>query len=126
MYQRGIRTYKQGAKRKSKYGNHRCEMDGFTFDSKHEMFRYSELKLLLRAGEISDLELQKPFELQEAFIDADGVRQKPIYYRADFVYKNKDGKMIIEDAKSEATRKDKVYRMKKKMMAYKGLMIREV
>lgn len=120
---RGIRTYRT----KSKYGNRKCELNGYTFDSVKERFRYAELKLLLQAGKISDLELQKEFELIPSFIDADGHRQRATYYKADFVYTdNETGKKVIEDVKSEATKKDRVYRLKKKMMAAKGLMIREV
>lgn len=112
--------------RKNKYGNRRCSMDGYTFDSVKEMNRYADLKFMLLAHEITDLELQKEYELQPAFKDKDGKRIRPIYYRADFVYKDKDGNTIIEDVKSEATKKDAVYTIKKKMMAYKGLIITEV
>jgi hypothetical protein len=38
----------------------------------------------------------------------------------------KTGETVIEDVKSEATRKDKTYQLKRKMMAYKGLYIEEV
>ena len=110
-----------------KYGNRKVKIDGYTFDSAKEGNRYMELKFLLAAGEIKDLEMQKPYELQPAFRDANGKMQRPIYYRADFVYTDvKTGETVIEDVKSEATRKDKVYNIKKKMMAYKGLMINEV
>ena len=123
-----IRTYKtaRSVTSRNKYGNRKCTMDGFSFDSVKEMNRYADLKYMLIAGEISDLELQKEYELQPAFRDNNGKMVRPIYYKADFVYKDKNGKTIIEDVKSEATKKDKVYQIKKKMMAYKGLIIREV
>lgn len=38
----------------------------------------------------------------------------------------KDGKLVIEDVKSEITRKNPVYINKKKMMADKGLFITEI
>ena len=47
----------------NKYRNKKCVLDGIEFDSKKEMRRYSELKLLERAGEISDLKIQVPFLL---------------------------------------------------------------
>jgi hypothetical protein len=50
--------------RRSKYGNVRCELDGITFDSKAEMRFYAALKQRVKAGEVSDLELQKPYELR--------------------------------------------------------------
>lgn len=112
--------------RKNKYGNQKVELDGHKFDSKKEARRFAELKLMEKAGEIKDLELQKPYIIQPSFFDRQGERQTAIKYVADFVYQDKDGNTIIEDVKSPATRKDRVYRLKKKMMAYMGLEITEV
>ena len=122
-----IATYRfpRSKTNRSKYGNRKCKLDGISFDSVKEMNRYCDLKYMLMAGEIFDLEVHKPFELQEAFRDAAGKWIRAITYEADFVYKDKDGKMIIEDVKSKAT-KTPAYNIKKKMMAYKGLIIREV
>lgn len=121
--------------RANKYGNKKIELDGITFDSIAEARRYSELKLLEKAGEIKELELQKPFVIQPSFFDADGKRQTAIKYYADFVYWRKDDgneesfpngyTYIIEDVKSPATKKDRVYKLKKKMMAYNGYVISE-
>ena len=119
-----IRTYR--SKSRSKYGNKKCKIDGFTFDSMKEGRRYAELKILLREGKISDLELQKEYELVPAYLDRDGKRVRPIYYIADFVYKDKDGNTIIEDVKSEATKQNTTYKLKKKLMGAKGLFIDEV
>lgn len=115
-------------KRQSKYGNQKIEFDGHMFDSKLEARRYSELKLLEKAGEIKELELQKAFVIQPSFFDDKGKRQTAIKYIADFVYweKREAGwKYIIEDVKSPATKKDRVYKLKKKMMAYNGYVISE-
>lgn len=113
-------------KRHNKYGNHKVELDGHVFDSKKECRRYSELKIMEKAGEIKDLELQKPYVILPSFFDKQGNRQTAVKYVADFVYVDKDGNTIIEDVKSPATRKDRVYRLKKKMMAYNGYEITEV
>ena len=51
-------------RRQDKYGNRKVTIDGITFDSKREMKRYCELKLLEKAGEISGLELQPEFDIQ--------------------------------------------------------------
>ena len=119
-----IRTYR--LRNRNKYGNRKCKIDGFTFDSIKEGSRYAELKILLREGLIKDLELQKQFELQPGFIDVDGKRIRPIYYRADFCYTDtQTGKMVVEDVKSAAT-KTAVYKLKRKMMAYKGIKIKEI
>lgn len=110
---------------RTKYGNRRCKMDGISFDSVKEMNRYVDLKFLLLTGEITDLEVHKPFELQEAFRDAEGKWVRAITYEADFVYKDKNGNVVIEDVKSKAT-KTPAYNIKKKMMAYRGLIIKEI
>lgn len=51
----------------NKYGNIKTVIDGIKFDSKRESERYLELKLLEKAGEISDLKLQPRFILQHGF-----------------------------------------------------------
>jgi len=43
---------------RSKYRNRKTVVDGITFDSKREAARWQELKLLERAGEITELERQ--------------------------------------------------------------------
>lgn len=113
--------------KRSKYGNRKVAADGFTFDSIKEYNRYIELKYLFHTGKIKDLELQKSFVLQESFIDMHGKRQRPIYYKADFYYYDiEKQEWVIEDVKSEATKKDKVYALKKKMMLYNGYEIKEI
>lgn len=111
--------------RRNKYGNIKTVLDGIKFDSKKEANRYAELKLLEKAGLITDLELQKVFVLQPSYIDKFGKKERPIKYIADFVY-TENGKQVIEDVKSEATRKNKDYRIKKKIMGYQGNHITEV
>jgi hypothetical protein len=68
-------------KKRRKYRNNPCEADGIKFDSEKEAKRYSELKLLLKIGEIGLLERQKPFLL----IEANETERKCVYV-ADFVY----------------------------------------
>ena len=110
----------------SKYKNQKVVIDNIQFDSKKEANYYTKLKILRDAGKISDLELQKKFILQSSF-KLNGKTYKAITYKADFVYKDKNGQTHIVDVKSEATKKDKVYRIKKKMLAYKfGIEIEEV
>ena len=50
-------------KNNTKLNNQAVVIDGIKFQSQKEGNRYCELKLLQRAGEISDLELQKRYEL---------------------------------------------------------------
>lgn len=105
------------SKKWSKYKNQKIIVDNILFDSKKEANYYTKLKILKDAGKIVDLELQKRFVLQQGF-KLNGKTYRSITYVADFVYKDDKG-MHVVDVKSEATRKDKVYRLKKKMFAYK-------
>ena len=117
-----IRTYRPRSR--SKYGNKKCKIDGFTFDSMAEARRYAELKILLREGKIKDLELQKEYELVPSYVDDTGKRIRPVYYKADFVYyDNEADKTVIEDVKGYRT---EGYKIKKKLMGSKGLYITEV
>lgn len=110
-------------KKVRKYRNKKCERDGIKFDSKKEADRYTTLKILQKKGEIGLLELQKPFLL----IEANEIERK-CEYIADFVYWDiKTGKQIIEDVKSDFTRKLPVYIMKRKLLLERyGIKISEV
>lgn len=66
--------------------------DGVVFDSKAEMKRYAELKLLERAGEITDLRRQVKFPLvidgRPVLIRSDGFPNgRACSYKADFAYR---------------------------------------
>jgi len=112
---------------KSKYGNRKVKVDGYTFDSVAESNRYLELKYMLLSGAIKDLQLQKKFVLDDGFRDNDGKWHREFTYVCDFYYYDNEKKdWIIEDVKSEATAKDKVYRIKKRFMAKYGLTITEI
>lgn len=94
---------------RSKYGNKKVVYDGKKFDSRKEMNRYVELKLLQRAGKIYNLQCQVPFVLLEA-----GNGERGVKYIADFCYVDEDGNKIVEDVKSEATKKKDAYILKRK------------
>ena len=102
-----------------KYKNVKTILDGISFDSRKESARYADLKLLQKAGEISDLTLQPKFD-----IVINGV--KVCSYVADFSY-TENGVKVVEDVKSEVTRKLPTYRLKNKLMrAVHGIAIREI
>ena len=103
-------------KQRSKYGNEKVEVNGIKYDSKKEAKRAEELEYMQKWGEIKNLERQKKYVLQPSF-EFNGNKIREIAYLADFVYEQ-NGESIVEDVKSEATRKDKVYKLKKKMMMY--------
>jgi hypothetical protein len=107
----------------AKYGNRKIIRDGIEFDSIKECQRYCELKLMQRAGVISDLKLQVPFELLPTQRIDGKVVEQAVKYIADFVYKQ-DGQTVAEDTKGYKTEK---YIMKRKMMLFfHGIRIREV
>lgn len=96
------------APKKSKYNNKKVELDGIVFDSVKESKRYMELRFLLKAGEIEDLQVHVPFDL---IVEG----EKVAVYEADFTYK-RNGELMVEDVKSAFTRRIATYRLKKKLM----------
>lgn len=111
----------------TKYKNKRVVLNGITFDSQKEARRYRDLSLLERVGEIKELELQKAFILAESVKFEGEPRRKPaVKYVADFVYQE-NGQIVVEDVKSEMTRKLAVYRLKKHLMkSVHGIEIKEI
>lgn len=104
-------------RKRLKYRNIPITVDGIKFDSKAEYKRFVELELLQKAGKISNLQMQKDFELQPSFQDNQGEKRRSIKYIADFVYKE-NGAIIVEDLKSKITAKDSTYKIKKKMLLW--------
>jgi len=106
---------REAGEKRSKYGNRRVEVDGKKFDSVHEAEVYGRLTLLHRAGALRVVMRQVPFDLPG------GIR-----YIADFATVDADGRFEVWDAKSEITRKNRVYINKKKqMLEIWGIAIRE-
>jgi len=103
-------------KSKSKYGNKKVVIDGIKFDSKREAQRYGALQLMLKAGLISNLRMQVPYQFK--------INEEKIFkYIADFVYED-NGKEVIEDVKGVAT---PVYKLKKQIIeAWFSVVIVEV
>lgn len=103
------------AKKPSKLRNVKTESDGYTFDSKAEARRYEELKLELRAGTITDLQVHPVMLLQEGFRDILGRWHRAITYELDFSY-YRDGPCIYEDVKGHKT---EVFKIKYKLFRYR-------
>lgn len=97
-----------------KYGNRKTVVDGIKFDSKLEAKRYSELKLLEKAGVIKGLELQPKFRLIPTF-RKNGKTYRGITYIADFAYYDENERYIVEDVKGYKT---KEYQIKRKLFEY--------
>lgn len=126
---------------RSKYGSIKVTTsDGITHDSQKEANRWCELKLLERAGKITDLSRQVAFELIPAqyesvprvsksgkqLKDKQVLIEKSVKYIADFVYRE-GGKLVVEDVKSPATAKKESYIIKRKLMYWVyGIKVRQV
>lgn len=113
----------------NKYHNRKVTTsDGIQHDSQKEARRWCELRLLERAGKITDLQRQVEFELIPAQYEsyeryskkggklADGMRliERKCCYVADFVY-IENGVKVVEDTKGVKT---KDYIIKRKLMLY--------
>lgn len=114
----------------AKYHNQKKIYDGQAFDSKKEAKRYQQLKLMEKAGVITNLQRQTKYELIPAqYIDGKCV-ERSVTYIADFEYDElvplrqrsvmveADAKMkrhVVEDCKGYRT---DVYKLKKKLMLW--------
>lgn len=122
---------------RNKYHARKCVLNGIEFDSRKEAQRYSELILLQRAKEITNLQRQVKFVLIPAQYEVyerygkNGKELKPgkrciekeCAYVADFVYEE-NGKTVVEDVKGMKT---KDYIIKRKLMLFKyDIRVREV
>lgn len=102
----------------SKYRNKKIKNAYGIFDSIKEYKRFLYLAAAQKKGVISDLTRQKKFTLIPSQRDGHGkVVERECSYWADFCYK-KDGELIVEDVKSEITRKNHEYIIKRKLMLF--------
>lgn len=111
--------------RKSKYGNRKVVYAGDTFDSQRELDRFIELRLLERAGKISNLRRQVRYTLIPSQRGEDGrIKERECVYIADFVYTSENGSEAVEDTKGFRTAE---YIIKRKLMLWvHGISIKEV
>ena len=103
----------------NKYGAKKIKdpATGYVFDSKKEFIRWCELRLLERAGRITDLKRQVKYEL---IPKQDG--ERACTYVADFVY-TQDGNIVVEDCKGFRT---DAYKLKRKLMLWvHGIKVKE-
>ena len=97
------------------------------YDSKKEARRASELAILQNEGRIAGLETQKVFTLIPRQMLDGRVKERAATYVADFTYCMSDGTFVVEDVKSDFTRKLPLYVLKRKLMLHvHGLAISEV
>ena len=115
---------------KSKYKNNKPEYydpdlkELIKFDSNKERDYYLILKDRAKRGEIRHLKRQYTIEIQPAFTDKQGNKIRAITYKADFYFYDKILKSWrVVDVKGFKT---EVYKLKKKLLAFKGVYIEEV
>lgn len=113
--------------RANKYHAAKCTVDGIRFDSRKEARRYQELRYLEAAGAIAALELQPEYRIVVTPIAPPARAIDCGRFRADFRYRDLgSGAVVIEDAKSAAT-KTTAYRLRKRLIeAIYGISIVEV
>ena len=125
-----LKEYQRMTGAKHKYRNNPVyDEEGIRHDSKKEYARWRELLLLQKVGEISHLERQKKFVLRPGFQALTGEKVRAMSYIADFYYydetedrrhcQNMKTRWVIEDVKSPATKKDRIYRLKRNEMLYR-------
>lgn len=117
-----------------KYGNKKIIDGNEVFDSKKEYKHWCDLKILEKAGMISNLQRQVKYTLVPVQREPDTkgpkggiikgkVIEREVAYFADFVYL-KDGETIVEDTKGVRT---KEYVIKRKLMLERhGIRIKEI
>ena len=130
-----VQEYKKMFQPESKYLSKKITVDGETFDSLKEYKRFCELRLLQRAGKITDLQRQVKFVLIPTQREPDkiGVRggvkkgrviEQECAYLADFTYYTDSGDYVVEDTKGVRTTD---YIIKRKLMLYvNGIRIQEI
>lgn len=117
-----------------KYKNRKIIVDGIKFDSKKEAARYKELKMLEKAGVISNLQRQVKYVLIPAQYEHTGeiyakgkdkgkpkkgrIIERECAYYADFVY-TRSGETIVEDVKGyQDGQAYNLFTIKRKLMLY--------
>lgn len=117
--------------KKNKYGAEKVEHDGITFDSKVEGERYLYLKTLMLAGEITELETHKTYELvpKQTILETVHLKTKdktvertlflPVVFTPDFVYKTKGGELVCEDVKGSTMLVSADFPLRRKLLYHK-------
>ena len=118
-----------GSNTRNKFGARKIRNEWGEFDSRAEMARYIELVQMQRVGLINGLQRQVKYEIIPAIKVqkeialktktkvVERVDEKAAHYTCDFQY-FQDGVLVIEDAKSEATRREKDYVLRRKLMKH--------
>ena len=124
---------------RNKYGAVKVRVHGHVFDSRKEgLKRYRDLLLLAASGEIRDLVVHPRYEIIPAFTHQ-GTKYQHACYTPDFQYRDKAGRLVVEDAKpwikngvldqktyKKLRTEDYVLRKKLFLMGHPAIVFREV
>ena len=120
---------KYGSNTRNKFGARKFRNEWGEWASKAEFWRFAELLEMQRKGLINGLQRQVKYEIIPAIRVqkeialktktkyVERVDEKAAHYTCDFQY-TQDGVLVIEDAKSEATRREKDYVLRRKLMKH--------
>lgn len=101
----------------SRYGAHKCEINGIIFDSVLEGMYYAYLLDLKRQKYIKKIERQVTYVLLEGFTHKiTGKKVRPITYIADYVITDDENNELVVDVKGKKTPE---FRLKEKMFLAK-------
>lgn len=118
-------------KKQNKYFAKKVKVGDIEFSSQKEANRYCELRLLERAGKISDLQLQVPFVIiptqYEEIVTytpkthkekrVKKVVEKMSKYVCDFAYYDESGNYVVEDVKGyKESAAYELFKLKRKLM----------
>jgi len=112
-----VPTEPAAAAKPSKYHNVKVVVDGEKFDSKREAQHWQELKIRERAGDISNLRRQVPYDLRcpiDWNIEGQAVVSQ---YIADAVFVDKDGRTHVQDVKGGRATQTALFKLKRKWLA---------
>lgn len=125
--------------KRNKFFNKKVKTEVGVFDSSTEYKRYLRLKEMEDRGIISQLQRQVEYEIIPAQYEDIEVRlktktkivrkliERPVTYKCDFQYIDHNGELVVEDVKSDYTRKETDYILKRKMLLFlKGIRLKEV
>jgi hypothetical protein len=111
------KALKKRKKGRTRYPHKRVFYDEKWFDSEAECAQYKDLVLRVAASEIANLVVHPRYMILPAF-EYRGEHVRAVYYKPDFEYiefQKKEGRIIlqrvVEEVKSEATRKARDYQI---------------
>ena len=108
----------------NKYGARRATFNAINFASTAERDYYLYLLALRQSGEVTQIDRQPEYVLQEAFRNAAGKHQASITYTPDFRVTYADGREEVVEVKGYASRD---YPLRKKLFEKRyGIAIVEV